>query len=709
MSADEPTAEDEQLLALFAAGEAALASDQSAETITNADAPPKVRVRLQRDLACAQLLRRALGRPAVDVAAAPGLPWTHLGRFEIRRELGKGGFGIVYLAYDPVLGRELALKVPRVEVAVTPELRERFGREARAAAGLEHPNIVPVYEAGEVGPVCYIASAYCPGITLGQWLKDCRNPVPFATAAELLATLAEAMEHAHQRGVIHRDLKPGNILLQSVAHQPEALARDLHSLANASGWCATDYGLPKITDFGLAKLMTGGRDGDQTHSWAILGTASYMAPEQAGGKTRSAGPAADIHALGAILYEVLTGRPPFRGETYLDTLQQVQEEEPVPPARLRPKTPRDLETICLKCLQKEPACRYASAAALAEDLRRFLRGEPIQARPVSRAERLWRWCRRSPAVASLIAAVGISLLGGTGVATYYALRAEANARQARTHAEQAKANARIVSEQAEESLADAASEVSQVQERSTEHQKELRQQERIVTGIQAQVVEARKRRDTQRHLAEIANSTSKEEVRGAELAFQGAEALERAEKARLEALRLDDPLLEIEVARSRLAVSQARVAQARLFTEPQTTPNDTDEFARLRVTEAEAVVQLAVNRLKRAERLVVVHECQVTAQSASIEAVEARLADAQERWRIQRLLFSRSPPATRQEEVNAAKAAVRQFEAAKEAEKARLAKLLVRDVVAQRKKAEARVPIARARLAEAQKALGSPP
>jgi serine/threonine protein kinase len=395
MSADEPTAEDEQLFALFAAGEAALASDQAAETIGDAGAPPEVRARLQRDLACAQLLRRALGRPAVDVAAAPGLPWTHLGRFEIRRELGKGGFGMVYLAYDPVLGRELALKVPRAEVAVTPELRERFGREARAAAGLEHPNIVPVYEAGEVGMVCYIASAYCPGITLGQWLKDCRDPVPFATAAELLATLAEAMEHAHRRGVVHRDLKPGNILLQSVAHQPEALARTTPSLASASGWCATDYGLPKITDFGLAKLMAETRDGDQTHSGAILGTASYMAPEQAGGKTRTAGPAADIYALGAILYEVLTGRPPFRGETYLDTLQQVQAEEPVPPTRLRPKTPRDLETICLKCLQKDPAWRYASAGALAEDLRRFVRGEPIQARRVSRAERLWRWCRRN--------------------------------------------------------------------------------------------------------------------------------------------------------------------------------------------------------------------------------------------------------------------------------------------------------------------------
>src|SRR5262249_7095188 len=207
-----------------------------------------------------------------------------------------------------------------------------------------------------------------------------------------------AVEYAHKHGVVHRDLKPGNILLHCEANevQPEGLST------------------PKITDFGLAKLLDDahGSDppGDTTRSGAVMGTVNYMAPEQAEGKTRAIGPAADTYALGAILYEVLTGRPPFRGETELDTLHQVRDDEPVPPTRLRPKVPRDLETICLQCLRKEPHRRYGSAGALAGDLRRFLAGEPIQARPVSRGERARRLCRRNPGVASLLAAVAFTFL-----------------------------------------------------------------------------------------------------------------------------------------------------------------------------------------------------------------------------------------------------------------------------------------------------------
>src|SRR5262249_51200406 len=229
-----------------------------------------------------------------------------LGRFRLLRELGRGGFGVVYLASDPLLGREVALKVPRPEVGLTPELRERFAREARAAAGLEHPNIVPVYEAGEAGPVCFLVSADCPGVSLAQWLRGRAEPVPFRTAAALVATLADAMGHAHGRGVVHRDLKPANVLLG--AGQGTAPAE--------LPW------VPRITDFGLAKLMLGGAGG-QTQSGAIVGTPCYMAPEQAGGKTRDVGPTADIYSLGTILYELLTGRPPLVGETDLDTLLQV--------------------------------------------------------------------------------------------------------------------------------------------------------------------------------------------------------------------------------------------------------------------------------------------------------------------------------------------------------------------------------------------------
>jgi WD40 repeat protein len=425
---DASTVNEEDLAALLAACDEALATGNRPEELCPSGAASVLAPQIQRDLAYVQRLRQVLRRPAPphnrpamagsDVPLPPGaaaaepsagLPWTSLGRFQLRRELGRGGFGIVFLAYDPLLGREVALKVPREDVLVTPDLRERFQREARAASGLEHPNLVPVYEAGEVGLVCFIVSAYCPGNTLAAWLKERREPVPFRMAATLVATLAGAVQHAHERGVLHRDLKPSNVLLTPVpASREEALGFT-----------------PKVTDFGLAKLVgsapAAAAPGDPTRSGAIVGTPSYMAPEQANGKTRNIGSAADVYALGAILYELLTGRPPFRGETDLETLLQVRSDEPVPPTRLRPKVPRDLETICLKCLQKEPGRRYASATALAYDLQRFLDRKPIQARPVGRTERLWRWCQRHPDVASLTASVAMLLLlvaGGASVAAF---------------------------------------------------------------------------------------------------------------------------------------------------------------------------------------------------------------------------------------------------------------------------------------------------
>jgi serine/threonine-protein kinase len=259
------------------------------------------------------------------------------------------------------------------------EERERFRGEAQAVARLQHPNIVQVYEVGEHEGLPYFSLEFCAGGSLAHKLQA--GPLPPAEAARLAEVLARAVHAAHQAQILHRDLKPANVLLGA-------------------------DGTPKITDFGLAKKLD---EAGQTASGAVMGSPSYMAPEQAGGQNKEVGPAADIYALGAILYECLTGRPPFKAATSLETILQVLANDPVPPARLQPGVPRDLETICLKCLQKESKKRYVSAAALADDLRRFHAGEPIVGRPVSRVERLVKWVRRRPAVASLLAITLLSI------------------------------------------------------------------------------------------------------------------------------------------------------------------------------------------------------------------------------------------------------------------------------------------------------------
>jgi WD40 repeat protein len=323
--------------------------------------------------------------------------------YEILGELGRGGMGVVYKARQKGLGRLVALKMVLVGGHAGPEELARFRTEAEAIARLQHPNIVQIYEVGEHDGLPFFSLEFCPGGSLDRELDG--TPLRPREAAALAERLARAVDAAHAKGVVHRDLKPANVLL-------------------------AENGIPKVTDFGLAKrLDTAG----QTASGAILGTPSYMAPEQAEGK-RLVGPAADIYALGALLYEFLTGRPPFRAETPLDTVRQVISDEPVPPSRLRPTLPRDLETICLKCLQKDPGKRYASARALGNDLSRFLHGEPIKARPIGPVARLWRWCKRRPLVAGLAAAIA-SLLLFVAVAGPWVsyrqgvLRAEAQANQ----------------------------------------------------------------------------------------------------------------------------------------------------------------------------------------------------------------------------------------------------------------------------------------
>jgi WD40 repeat protein len=299
-------------------------------------------------------------------------PPTPIPGYDIVGELGRGGMGVVYLAKQRLLGRTVALKMLRAGIDADADEVARFRTEAEAVARLQHPNVVQIFDIGEHDGRPYFSLEYCSGDTLKKKLDG--TPLPPREAATLIETLARAVAAAHRAGIVHRDIKPGNVLMSG-------------------------DGTPKIADFGLARKLD---DAGHTRTGAVMGTASYMPPEQARGHMKDVGPLADVYALGALLYECLTGRPPFRAAGTLETLYQVVNDEVVPPTRLLPQLPRDLDTICLKCLQKEPARRYQSCEELAEDLRRHLAGEPILARPASRMERLIKWAKRRPAVALLV-------------------------------------------------------------------------------------------------------------------------------------------------------------------------------------------------------------------------------------------------------------------------------------------------------------------
>ena len=357
--------------------------------------------------------------PEPPSAAGAGPTFHRLGDYELIQEIARGGMGVVYKARQLSLSRIVAVKVVLHGPFSSEEFVQRFRTEAAAVAGLQHPNIVAIYEVGQHGDDHFFSMEYIEGKHLADLVRA--RPLPARRAAGYLKTIAEAVHYAHQRGVLHRDLKPSNVLLDV-------------------------FDQPRVMDFGLAKLLDS--DAELTTTGQVLGSPSYISPEQAAGKASEFGPGGDIYSLGAILYHLLTGRPPFQGETIPEILLQVQNTDPVAPRRLNPSVPVDLQTICLKCLQKEPARRYDSAQELAEDLARFLAQEPIHARAVSPVEKAWLWCRRNPALASTLA-VAAGLLLAVAIGSPIALIRIERARQAAESARGEEATMRMRAASAE--------------------------------------------------------------------------------------------------------------------------------------------------------------------------------------------------------------------------------------------------------------------
>jgi eukaryotic-like serine/threonine-protein kinase len=409
--------------------------------------------------------------------------WPAVQGYEIIAEIGRGGMGVVYKARHVRLGRLVALKMILAGAHASAEQIARFHIEARAVAQIQHPGIVQIHEDGDHEGLPYFSLEFVTGGSLAQLIGG--KPQPPRAAAAMVMQLCHAMAEAHASGVIHRDLKPANVLL-------------------------TLDGKPKITDFGLAKQMEG--DSQQTRTGAIMGTPSYMAPEQAWGQTHEIGPLSDQYALGVILYEMLVGRPPFQGATAVETLELARNQEPVPPTRLQPKVPTDLETICLKALQKEPAKRFPDAAAMAADLRRFLDGEPIVARPVGAPERLWRWCKRNPRVAGLAAVVvlmGFAITAGSAVfaASLNALNRELakSNRDEASARELAQTNERTAIKAKNEAIAATKAEAEAREKEKQAREKEKKAREKAEALVQGAFAQNRNALEAQRVLSVLLN------------------------------------------------------------------------------------------------------------------------------------------------------------------------------------------------------------
>lgn len=340
----------------------------------------------------------AASQPAPGAAQSPPALSGRFGNYELIERIASGGMGVVYKARQLGLERIVAIKVLPFGAFTLDELVRRFQLEAGAAARLRHPNIVTIYEVGRADGYPFFSMEYVEGTTLAELVRN--GPLEPVRAVRLVRAIAEAIHYAHQQGILHRDLKPSNVLIDAIDQ-------------------------PRVSDFGLARDLAD--DSELTVTGQAIGSPNFMPPEQAEGRPADISPRSDVYGLGAMLYYLLTGRPPFAADSAVATLRQVVQNDPVPPRLLNPSLPRDLETICLRCLEKEPSRRYASGQEVADELSRFQRSEPIVARPITFAERAWRWCRRRPAVAGLLITLAVVLAAGFTATLWQWRRAEHNA------------------------------------------------------------------------------------------------------------------------------------------------------------------------------------------------------------------------------------------------------------------------------------------